>query len=147
MIKKIIILATLLTLGLLLVIYKFWILDFTRIIDKNIEIASKTKSYLYLSEVTPFEWDKAFFIEDPYIGGEALDKIVGVKCNLKRTDTETVRRIIFIKAEIFVHDYKYQWTDIVFKACVRAEADVSEACSTVQAACSRGQAAAIYHLS
>ena len=112
--KKIIILATLSILGLLLVIYKFWICDFTRIIDKNIEIASKTKDYLYLSEVTPFEWDKAFFITDPYIGGEALDKIVGVKCNLKRTDTEAIRRIVFTKNKKFVYDYKYQWTDIVF---------------------------------
>lgn len=112
--KKKIIFAILSILGLCLAIYKFWILDFTRIIDNNIELASKTKSYLYLSEVTPFEWDKAFLIGDPYIGGEALDKIVGVKCNLKGTDTEAIRRIVFIKDKKFVYDYKYQWTDMVF---------------------------------
>jgi len=112
--KKIIILTALSILGLLLVIYKFWICDFTRIIDKNIEIATKTKDYLYLSEITPFEWDKAFFIADPYIGGESLDKIVGIKCNLKRTETEAIRRIVFIKNKKFVYDYKYHWTDIVF---------------------------------
>jgi hypothetical protein len=52
---------------LFVIIYGLWISDFTRIIDNTIEVASKTKGYLYLSEVTPFDWDKAFFIEDPLL--------------------------------------------------------------------------------
>jgi hypothetical protein len=112
--KKKVILIILSVVILFVIVYILRISNFTRIIDNNIEIASKTKGYLYLSEVTPFDWDKAFFIEDPYIGGDALDKIVGVECNLKRTETEAIRRIVFIKDKKFVYDYHYQWTNIIF---------------------------------
>ncbi len=88
--------------------------DFNSVITKNIEVASKSHGNIYLSEMTPFDWDKAFIIEDSYVGGEALDKIVGVKCNLKRSDVDSIKRIIFIKDKKFVHDYLYNWTEITF---------------------------------
>lgn len=87
--------------------------NFTSIIHRNIRNASATDGFLYLSDVTPFEWDEAFII-GPYIGGEALDEIVGVKCGLKPTDTDMLRRIVFIKDKKFVYDYLCSITDIGF---------------------------------
>ena len=95
-------------------IYYIVKLNDTTTINSNIKNAAKTIEYLYLSDITPFDWDEAFIIEDPYIGGDALDKIVGVKCGLKRSDIDSTRRIIFIKDKKFVYDYIYRWSDITF---------------------------------
>lgn len=97
-----------------IIISNFLRSDYKSAINKNIEVASKADSSVYLSEVTPFDWDKAFLIEDSYVGGEALDKIVGVKCNLKRSDVDSIKRIVFIKDNKFVYDYLYNWTEITF---------------------------------
>jgi hypothetical protein len=88
--------------------------NFTSIMNKNIENASEKGQFLYLSNVTPFEWDKAFVLEDPYIGGDAIDKIVGVKCNVKRIDVDFIRRIVFVKDNKFIYDFLYNYTDISF---------------------------------
>ena len=61
----------------------------SRTISSNIKKIATTTNYLYLNKVTSFDWDKAFILEDPYIGGDALDKIVGVKCNLERLNNES----------------------------------------------------------
>lgn len=95
-------------------VYNFYKTDYKSVINRNIEAATKANSVIYLCEATPFDWDKAYLIEDSYVGGEALDKIVGVKCNLKRSDVDSVKRIIFIKNNKFVYDYLYDWTDISF---------------------------------
>ena len=50
--------------------------------------------YIYLADITPFEWDKAYIIEDSYVGGESLDKIVNTKCNLQRLNTDWKKRIV-----------------------------------------------------
>lgn len=88
--------------------------DYTLSINSNIKAALKTNRYLYLSDITPFDWDEAFIIEDPYIGGEALDKLIGVDCNLKRSDFDSIRRIVFTKEREFVYDYQYKWSHIQF---------------------------------
>lgn len=98
-----------------IIFYFYYKSDFTLAINHNIRVASEANRYLYLSDITPFDWDEAFIIEDPYIGGEALDKLIGVKCNLKRSDFDSTRRIVFINDKKFVYDYMYKWSQIEFR--------------------------------
>jgi hypothetical protein len=51
--------------------------------NKRLFSALERTTYIKLSDMTPFEWDKAYLIEDSYIGGEYLDKIIGVECGLR----------------------------------------------------------------
>ena len=48
------------------------------------------------------------------IGGEELDILIGKECNLKRSDFDSTRRIVFVKDKKFVYDYVYKWSKIEF---------------------------------
>ena len=88
---------------------------FTRssaVISRNISRVSEKNGTIVLSKATPFDWDKAYILEGPYMGGEQIDEITGVKCGLKRTEFEQIRRIVFIKDRTFVFDYQYSISKI-----------------------------------
>lgn len=82
------------------------------VISRNISRDSRKNGIVVLAKITPFDWDKAYILETPYMGGEQIDKIVGVECNLKRTDFEQIRRIVFIKDQTFVFDYQYNTSNM-----------------------------------
>lgn len=82
--------------------------------NKRIFSAAEGSKYIKLSDITPFEWDKAYIIEDSYSGGENLDKIVGVECGLQRLNVDWKKSIVFIRDNQFVFDYIYSSTKIMF---------------------------------
>ena len=80
---------------------------YTKIIRQNIIKLKEENRTAKFAEIIPFEWDKAFVIEDPYASNKAIEEIVGVKTNLDRFETELFRRIIFLNKGKFIFDYVY----------------------------------------
>ncbi|WP_442602861.1 hypothetical protein [Paenibacillus sp. KN14-4R] len=87
----------------------------TKIIEQNIVKLKNENRTAKFADITPFVWDKAFIIEDPFLNEEALDRIVGAKCNLDRLETDIKRRIIFVNEGKFVFDYIYDIRDFMYK--------------------------------
>lgn len=87
----------------------------TKIIEQNIIKLKNENRTAKFSDITPFVWDKAFIIKDPFLNEEALDRIVGVKCNLDRLETDIKRRIIFVNEGKFVFDYIYDIREFMYK--------------------------------
>ncbi|ASA25990.1 hypothetical protein [Paenibacillus donghaensis] len=87
----------------------------TKIIEQNIVKLKNENSTAKFADITPFVWDKAFIIKDPFLDEEALDRIVGVKCNLDRLETDIKRRIIFVNEGEFVFDYIYDIREFMYK--------------------------------
>lgn len=79
--------------------------NFSETIEQNIVKLKDTNRTVQFADLTPFVWDRAYILEDPFLNGEAIDKIVGVKCNLDRLETDMKRRIIFVNEGKFVFDY------------------------------------------
>ncbi|OXM13373.1 hypothetical protein [Paenibacillus herberti] len=88
--------------------------DKSKIIEQNISELNNTNIIAKFSDITPFDWDKAFIIEDPFLYEEAIDKLVGAKCNLDRLETDIKRRIVFVNEGKFVFDYIYDIRDYMY---------------------------------
>ncbi|WP_341281097.1 hypothetical protein [Paenibacillus sp. FSL H8-0537] len=87
----------------------------TKIINQNmLKLKGENRSTPF-SDVTPFVWDRAYILEDPYYDGGAIDKIVGAETNLKRLETEVRRRIVFVNQGKFVYDYIYNISEFTFR--------------------------------
>lgn len=81
--------------------------DTSEIIEHKINKIRNENRAAKFSELTPFDWDKAFILEDPFYDQEKIDEIVGVNCNLNRLETDINRRIVFVNDGKFVFDYIY----------------------------------------
>jgi hypothetical protein len=46
----------------------------TVVMNNRLKSAFEEADYIMLSDITPFDWDKAFIVEDSYTGGGYLDK-------------------------------------------------------------------------
>ncbi|MCR8645281.1 hypothetical protein NV379_21730 [Paenibacillus sp. N1-5-1-14] len=78
----------------------------SEIIETNIN-ELKSEEEIEFSKITPFVWDKAFIIEDPFTDTKNINTLVGVECNLQRLESDINRRIVFIKDGKFIYDFIY----------------------------------------
>lgn len=83
-------------------------------LTKAIIQKAKSDETIRMSAIAPFEWDRAYIIEDPYISGEALNKLVGTNININDPLVDIKRRIIFINDNKLAYDYVYDWREISF---------------------------------
>ncbi len=74
----------------------------------------KENNEFIMEDITPFNWDRAYVVDKPFIGEEHLDKILGIDTNLKRLDIDRLRRIVFIENDEVVYDFVYLITEFNF---------------------------------
>ncbi|SFE67651.1 hypothetical protein SAMN04487969_10575 [Paenibacillus algorifonticola] len=101
----------------------------TDIMNQNIIKLKNETHPTAFSAITPFIWDKAFILEDPYYNGETIDEIVGATTHLNRIETEMKRRIVFVHQGEFVFDYIYNIREFAFRPFGTLELTTS---STIQ---------------
>lgn len=69
-----------------------------------------------LNNIFKFQWDKAYFVENPGFSGSELSTKLGIKCDINPLDrNESVLRVIFINNNKIAYDYKYDSRFIEFK--------------------------------
>ncbi|WP_341281096.1 hypothetical protein [Paenibacillus sp. FSL H8-0537] len=87
----------------------------THIINQNMMKLKEDNRSVPFTELTPFVWDKAYVLDNPFYNGQAIDEIVGVTTHLDRLETDHRRRIVFVNQGKFVYDYIYDFSAFTYK--------------------------------